>query len=92
MEIYSKVLANFPDKQLRLTISEFRDVEYLHIREYYLDFDEEWKPTSRGISFPVDIETTLELFRGISEVISLAENRAVIEEYFADTIQEIYQK
>ena len=31
--------------QIRVTVNTFREVEYLHVRKYYMDFDEEWKPT-----------------------------------------------
>jgi hypothetical protein len=73
-----------------LYINEFREQEYLHIREYYLDFDEEWKPTPKGISIPLEIETSKELFIAISEIISLAESKKVLEEVFGDTIKSIY--
>jgi hypothetical protein len=73
-----------------LYINEFREQEYLHIREYYLDFDEEWKPTPKGISIPLEIETSKELFIAISEILSLAESKKVLEEVFGDTIKSIY--
>ena len=89
-DIYSRIITNDGFKQIRLYINEFRDQEYLHIREYYLDFDEEWKPTPKGISIPLEIETSKELFVAISEIISLAESKKVLEEVFGDTIKSIY--
>jgi len=89
-DIYSRIITNDGFKQIRLYINEFRDQEYLHIREYYLDFDEEWKPTPKGISIPLEIETSKELFIAISEIISLAESKKVLEEVFGDTIKSIY--
>ena len=71
-------------------INEFRDSEYLHIRKFFLDFDEEWKPTTKGISIPLDIETSKELFIAMSEILSLAENKQILEEVFGDLIKEIY--
>ena len=71
-------------------INEFREQEYLHLREYYLDFDEEWKPTPKGISIPLEIETSKELFIAISEILSLAESKKVVEEVFGDLIKSIY--
>lgn len=91
-EIYSKIIYSEEWKQIRMTISEFRETEYIHFREYYLDFDEEWKPTNKGVHIPLELETSKELFRGISEILSLAENRQVIEEYFSEIIQEAYLK
>jgi hypothetical protein len=46
-EIYSKVIYQSDFKQIRMTISEFKDVEYIHFREYFQDFDEDWKPTNK---------------------------------------------
>lgn len=90
MEIYSRIITNDGLKQVRLYINEFRDQEYLHIREFYLDFDEEWKPTPKGISIPLEIETSKELFIAISEILSLAESKKVVEEIFGDLIRGIY--
>ena len=92
MEIYSKIISSDGLKQFRMTVSEFRDVEYLHFREYYLDFDEEWKPTNKGIHIPLDIETSKALFCGMSEILSLAENKEVIEKHFSEIINNAYQK
>jgi len=90
MDIYSRIITNDGFKQVRLYINEFRDQEYLHIREFYLDFDEEWKPTPKGISIPLEIETSKELFVAISEILSLAESKKVVEEVFGDLIKSIY--
>jgi len=89
-EIYSRIITNDGFKQVRLYINEFREQEYLHLREYYLDFDEEWKPTPKGISIPLEIETSKELFIAISEILSLAESKKVVEEVFGDLIKSIY--
>jgi hypothetical protein len=89
-DIYSRIITNDGFKQVRLYINEFREQEYLHIREFYLDFDEEWKPTPKGISIPLEIETSKELFIAISEIISLAESKKVLEEVFGDIIKSIY--
>lgn len=90
MDVYSRIITNDGLKQVRLYINEFREQEYLHIREFYLDFDEQWKPTPKGISIPLEIETSKELFIAISEILSLAESKKVIEEIFGDLIRGIY--
>ena len=43
-EMYEKVIHYDEEKeiQVRLTVSSFRGIEYLHLRKYYLDFNEEW--------------------------------------------------
>lgn len=92
MEVYSNVILSEPYRQIRLTINEFNDVEYLHLREYYLSFEEEWLPTNKGISIPLEIDTSRKLFISMSEILSLAESRQVLEEFFGETIKDLYQK
>jgi hypothetical protein len=93
-EIYTKIIFQDYEKhiQVRLCINEFRGIEYLHLRKYYQDFDEEWKPSSEGISMPLDIDNAKLLFEGTAEIISLAESKEIIEEYFGELIGNIYQK
>ena len=75
--IYSKVLkeneAEF--SQWRLTVSEFREVQYLNIREYFLDFEGEWQPTKKGISVPLELVFTSRLFEGLKELVSEGEQQ-----------------
>ena len=41
-EVYEKIIFEKEGtEQVRLTINEFRGVEYLHLRKYYLDFNED---------------------------------------------------
>ena len=32
------------------------------MRKYYMDFEEEWKPTPEGVAMPVDFNNARELF------------------------------
>lgn len=50
-EIYEKVILEKEGgtEQIRLTINEFRGVEYLHLRKYYQDFEGEFKPSKDGV-------------------------------------------
>tara|TARA_A100000164_G_scaffold104849_1_gene92063 strand:+ start:148 stop:453 length:306 start_codon:yes stop_codon:yes gene_type:complete len=91
-EEYSRIIHYDETKeiQVRLTINTFRGVEYLHLRKYYLDFNEEWKPTSDGIAMPLDFDNSRELFSGLVEILSLAESKSVIEEHFLDLIKDLY--
>ena len=52
------------------------------MRKYYLDFEEEWKPTRDGISMPLDFDNSRNLFVGLVEILSLAESKEIIEEHF----------
>ena len=50
-EVYEKIINQNAEgtEQVRLTINEFRGIEYLHLRKYYLDFDGDFKPTKDGV-------------------------------------------
>ena len=93
-EVYEKVIHYDEQKevQVRLTINTFRGVEYLHLRKYYLDFEEEWKPTPEGIAMPLDFDNSRNLFSGLIEILSLAESKEIIEEHFEDLLKELYLK
>ncbi len=92
-EDYSRVVHYDEVKQVqvRLTVNTFRGIEYMHLRKYYMDFDEEWKPTPEGIAMPLDFDNSRELFSGLVEILSLAEAKNVIEEHFSDLIENIYK-
>jgi hypothetical protein len=60
-------------KQVRMTVSEFRDNHYLGLREYYLDFSGDWLPTKNGMSFPYNIDTTTNMFQAFTNILSRAE-------------------
>ena len=92
-EAYSRVIHYYTVKevQIRLTINTFRGIEYMHLRKYYLDFDEEWKPTPEGVAMPLDLSNSRELFAGLTEILSLAESKSLIEDNFMDLIDDIYK-
>ena len=93
-EMYKKVIHYDEEKevQVRLIVSSFRGIEYLHLRKYYLDFNEEWKPTPEGVAMPLDFHNSRELFVGLTEILSLAESKEIIEEQFQDLINNLYLK
>jgi hypothetical protein len=90
-EIYSRIIHETNDFQVRLTINKFRDVEYLHLRKYYMGFSEDWLPSKDGISMPLDLNNSKELFIGLVEILSLAESKDVIISNFKELLQDIYQ-
>ena len=77
--------------QVRLTVSTFRGIEYLHLRKYYLAFDEEWMPSPEGIAMELDFDNSRELFAGLVEILSLAESKEILEEHFKDFLDQIYK-
>jgi len=92
-ELYERVIHYDEVKQVqvRLVVSTFRGIEYLHLRKYYMDFNEEWKPTPEGVSMPLDFSNSREMFSGLVEILSLAESKEVIEENFSDLLQDLYK-
>lgn len=93
-EIYSRLINYDPvkDMQCRLSVQEFRGVEYLSLRKWYRDFDENWAPTKEGVNIPLTISNSRELFAGLVEIMSLAECQEVLLEQFKDLIQEVFQE
>jgi hypothetical protein len=90
-EIYSRIIHETEDYQVRLTINRFRGTEYLHVRKYFLDFSEEWMPSKDGVAMPLDLSNSKELFIGLVEILSLAESKDVILSNFKELLQDIYQ-
>ena len=90
---YERIIHYDPvkDHQIRLTVNTFRGVEYLHLRKYYQDFDESWKPSNEGVAMPIDLENSRELFAGLVEILSLAESRDIIVSHFEDLIKLTFQ-
>ena len=88
--IYEKVIQETETEQVRLVINTFRDIEYLSIRKYYQDFDEEWKPSKDGITMPIDFNNTRNLLAGMLEIVSLAESKDIIEQEFKTVLDQIY--
>ena len=91
-EIYEKIISENEEatEQLRLTINTFRDVEYLHLRKYYLDFDGDFKPSKDGVAMKLNFSNSRGLFEGLVEIISLAEAKDILEEQFKDILDKIY--
>jgi|TARA_B110000977_G_scaffold195590_1_gene274317 hypothetical protein len=92
-ELYERVIHydQVKEVQVRLTVSTFRGIEYLSIRKYYMDFEEEWKPSKEGVTMPIDFSNSKELFIGLTEILSLAESKQVLEEHFSDLLADIYK-
>ena len=91
-EVYEKIINQNAEgtEQVRLTINEFRGIEYLHLRKYYLDFDGDFKPTKDGVAMPLDFQNSKALFEGLVEILSLAESKGILETPFKDILDEIY--
>ena len=53
-EILVRAIDKGLGNRIHIRISEFRDRDYLDIRNYYEDDAGEWKPTRKGIAVPVE--------------------------------------
>lgn len=70
--------------QYRLSISEFRESKYISIREWYLDFEEEWKPSRNGFTMPYNLNSTAALYAALHGLLSEAEVLQTIQGYLTD--------
>ena len=88
---YSKVLFEHPEKgyQYRLTVSTFREVQYVHLRKYFQSYEGDWMPTKEGASIPATIQNTFSLIDGLIEILSYEESVDVITEHFQSRINDL---
>ena len=91
MEQFEKTIFENLEKgfQYRLTVSEFRDQEYLHIRKYFLSYEGEWVPTKEGAAFAASIQNVYALLDGLLELCSKAEGVDSLTEHFSNKIADL---
>ena len=94
MDNFEKVIFENEEKgfQYRLTVSEFKDVEYLHLRKYFLSYEGEWMPTKEGASFAASIQNIYALLDGLLELCSNAEGIDSLLEHFSTKIEDLKLK
>jgi len=92
-DLYDRLIHYNEDKeeQIRLTISEFRSLTYLSLRKYYLDFEGVWSPSTQGITMPLELSNSRELFAALIEILSISESKTVLEDHFKDLLDTLYQ-
>ena len=66
------------DIQWRLTLNEFREVEYLHLRKYYLSFDEGYVPSRDGACFPATLDNVARLLDALLSLLTTEESIEVL--------------
>ncbi len=91
-DIYEKIILEQENKEIqwRLVVSTFREVEYIHLRKYYLDFEGEYKPTKEGACIPFELTSLSNLFEALVEILSLAESKGSIETHFKELLRDLY--
>lgn len=89
--LYEKIISENTDKgsQLRLVVNVFRDVEYLHLRKYFLSYEGEWMPTKEGASFPCTIQSIYSLLDGLIEICAAEESVDAVNNHFKERLETI---
>lgn len=89
--MYEKIIFENLEKgfQYRLTINEFRETEYLHVRKYFLSYEGDWVPTKEGASVPASIQNTYALLDGLLDICSRSENADAVSAYLTKKISEL---
>lgn len=70
-------------------MSEFRGVQYVHVRKYFLSYEGEYVPTKEGASIPATIQNIFALLDGLIDICSAEESVDVITEYFGSKISHL---
>jgi hypothetical protein len=80
---YNKLIDENMEKgfQIRLVVNEFRDVEYIQLRKYFLSYEGEFIPSKEGVSVPATIENIYSLLDGLLEICAEAEGEDIIQRY-----------
>lgn len=55
---------------LKVVVTDFRDKEYLSIREYYQDFDGDWYPSAKGVTIPLSLTLATNLNKAFTELLT----------------------
>jgi hypothetical protein len=93
IDVYERIIYENPDKetQYRLVVSTFREIEYLHLRKYYLSFEGDYKPIKEGVCIPFELNNVSNLFSALVEILSVAESKSEILNHFKHEIKELYK-
>ncbi len=89
--LYEKLIYENEPKayQLRLVVNEFRGVQYVHIRKYFLSFEDGFIPSREGISMAASISNIYSLLDGLLEICSKEEGVEAMQRYFTDKISDL---
>lgn len=82
--IYENELKGY---RLMLVVNEFRGVQYVHIRKYFLSYEGEYIPAKEGISMEAAVENIFSLLEGLIELCSKEEVTDTINKYFAERLK-----
>lgn len=89
--LYEKLIYENEAKgyQLRLVVNEFRGVQYLHLRKYFLSFEDGFIPSKEGASMAASIQNVYALLDGLIEIVSYEEGIGAIANHFKEKIEQL---
>ena len=92
--LYEKTIFENLEKgfQYKLTVSEFREVQYLHIRKYFLSYEGDFVPTKEGAAIPATIQNTFALLDGLIEICSAEESLDAVCKHFEQKISDLRER
>jgi len=87
-EFYEKIIYENEAKayQLRMVVNEFRGVQYIHIRKYFLTYEGEYQASKEGVSMEASISNIYALLDGLLEIVSKEEAIEAVNTYFSNKI------
>lgn len=87
---YNKIIEENMDKgfQVRLVVNEFRDIEYIQLRKYFLTYEGEWQASREGISIPASTENIYALLDGLLDICAKAEGEDIIRYYASQILKD----
>ena len=92
--MYEKIISENIEKgsQLRLVVNVFRDVEYIHLRKYFLSYEGDWVPTKEGASMPYTIQSAFALLDGLIEILANEESIDSVNTHFQERLNALNEQ
>ena len=89
--LYEKLIYENEAKfyQLRLTVSEFRGIQYVNVRKYFLTYEGDYQASKEGISMEASISNVHSLLEGLIELCSKEEAKDLMNKYFGERISDL---
>lgn len=83
--LYEKLIYENLDKfyQLRLTVSRFRNIEYINVRKYFQSYEGDFIPSKEGVSMAASVSNITSLLEGLLEIISEEEGLTMLRELYS---------
>lgn len=88
--MYEKLIYENLEKgyQYKLTCTEFRELEYVHLRKYFLSYEGEWIPSKEGASIPASLQNVYSLLDGVLDICSRHENIDAIRTHLENKLKQ----